>query len=115
MPEKKITGVRLPEEMFQAIEDMYFAYRVASRSECARLLLEQGFQDLLNSPNSPLPQIEVSGATSKDMSVQLSEELFEKLEKFRCSRRITSRAQAIRIVLTYALQKYQQGQLALKR
>jgi len=116
MPEKKITGVRLPAEMFQTIEDMYFnrACGFNSRSECARVLLEQGFQALSENPDCALPQIKISG-TSKDISIQLSAELFEKLEDFRYSRRIASRALAVRIVLSYGWQNYQQGQLALKR
>jgi len=115
MSEKKIAGVRLPEEMFKTIEDIYYSCRFTSRSECTRWLLEQGSKDLLNNPNGQLPKIDVSGVTSKDISVQLPEELFEKLEDFRYSRRIPSRAEAIRIVLSLALRNYEQSQILMKK
>lgn len=127
MPENRITGVRLPEELYKRIEDLYFEFPrlFASRAECIRWLLEEGFKDLIASPERSISSARVlwqtasgstpTGDTPKDITVQLPDGLFETLEQFRCSRRIHSRAEAIRIALKQAVGKYKRGELTPTR
>ena len=125
MPENRIAGVRLPEELYKTIEDLYFEFSFLSRAECIRWLLEEGFKDLIASPEQSLSPARVlwqtasgstpTGDTPKDITVQLPDGLFETLEQFRRSRRIHSCAEAIRIALKQAVEKYKRGELTPTR
>jgi len=105
-----VPNIRLPKLTYEAIEEIRWRERKASKSECARWLLSRAFPDVLDISDELLWRVHVEGVTDNKMSVELPPKLYEQVEEFRQQRKIPSRAEAIRALLRYAIDQYSRDQ-----